>query len=72
MSDDLQHRLDELMRRLRTSYDGIGHSTGRPYVYFVYPAEQERALQRMVDEQLLFFRLYFWFVSLAFLKGCGA
>jgi len=52
MSDDLQHRLDELMRRLRTSYDGIGHSTGRPYVYFVYPAEQERALQRMVDEQL--------------------
>jgi len=52
MNDDLQHRLDELMRRLRTSYDGIGHSTGRPYVYFVYPVEQERALQRMVDEQL--------------------
>ncbi len=52
MSDDLQQRLDVLMHRLRTAYDGIGHSSGRPYVYFVYPPEQERAVQRMVDEQL--------------------
>ncbi len=52
MSDELQQRLDVLMYRLRTAYDGIGHSSGRPYVYFVYPPEQERTVQRMVDEQL--------------------
>jgi len=52
MSDDLQQRLDVLMYRLHTAYDGIGHSSGRPYVYFVYPPEQERTVQRMIDEQL--------------------
>jgi hypothetical protein len=52
MSDELQQRLDVLIHRLRSAYDGIGHSSGRPYVYFVYPPEQERAMQRMVDEQL--------------------
>ena len=52
MSDELQQRLDVLMYRLRTAYDGIGHSSGRPYVYFVYPPEQERTVQRMIDEQV--------------------
>src|SRR6266702_2530765 len=52
MSDELQQRLDVLMNRLHTAYDGIGHSSGRPYVYFVYPPEEERAVQRMIDEQL--------------------
>jgi len=52
MSDELQQRLDVLLYRLRTAYDGIGHSSGRPYVYFVYPPEQERTVQRMADEQL--------------------
>ena len=52
MSDELQQRLDVLLYRLHTAYDGIGHSSGRPYVYFIYPPEQERAVQRMIDEQL--------------------
>lgn len=52
MSVELQQRLDVLLYRLHTAYDGIGHSSGRPYVYFVYPPEQERAVQRMIDEQL--------------------
>ncbi len=52
MTDDLQQRLDNLLHRLRTTYDGIGHSSGRPYVYFVYPPEQERTVQRMIDEQM--------------------
>lgn len=52
MSDDLEQRLGVLLHRLRTVYDGIGHSSGRPYVYFVYLPEQERTVQRMVDEQL--------------------
>lgn len=52
MSDELQQRLDVLIHRLHSAYDGIGHSSGRPYIYFVYPPEQERAVQRMIDEQL--------------------
>jgi hypothetical protein len=49
---DLEERLDYLIDRLRTSYDGIGHSSGRPFVYFVYPPDQERALRRLADERL--------------------
>lgn len=49
---ELEERLEDLLQRLRASYDGIGHSTGRPYVYFVYPPSQERALLRMADETL--------------------
>jgi hypothetical protein len=37
MSDQLAERVEMLRARLRTSYDGIGHSSGRPYIYFVYP-----------------------------------
>jgi hypothetical protein len=51
MNDELQQRLDVLLDRLHTAYDGIGHSSGRPYVYFVYPPEQERTMQRMLKEQ---------------------
>jgi hypothetical protein len=50
--NDLEQRLSQLKHRLRTAYDGIGHSHGRPYVYFVYPAEQERGLRRLVDAEL--------------------
>ncbi|MCC6629582.1 MAG: hypothetical protein IT340_19560 [Chloroflexi bacterium] len=49
---DLAERLDLLLARLRTAYDGIGHSSGRPYVYLVYPPDQERAMRRLVDESL--------------------
>jgi hypothetical protein len=45
---DLEPRLSQLKHRLRTAYDGIGHSHGRPYVYVVYPPAQERALRRLV------------------------
>lgn len=49
---DLEARLSHLKHRLRTVYDGIGHSHGRPYIYFVYPPEQERALRRLVVDEL--------------------
>jgi hypothetical protein len=52
MSEELQQRLDVLIYQLRTRYDGIGHSSGRPYIYFIYAPEQERVMQRMADEQL--------------------
>jgi hypothetical protein len=49
---ELAERLVFLKQRLRAAYDGIGHSHGRPYVYFVYPPDHERALRRLVDEEL--------------------
>lgn len=48
---DLAERLRQLHQRLRTTYDGIGHSSGRPYVYFVYPPDQERVTRRLVDDE---------------------
>ena len=50
--NEIENRFEYLLDRLRTAYDGIGHSSGRPYVYFVYPPEQERIVQRMIDEQV--------------------
>jgi hypothetical protein len=52
MNTDIQPRLDNLIDRLRSTYDGIGHSSGRPYVYFVYPSLLESTICRLVDEQL--------------------
>ncbi len=52
MSVDLQQRLDYLIERLRSTYDGIGHSSGRPYVYFVYHPSLESQMRRLADEQL--------------------
>jgi hypothetical protein len=51
MSTDLQPRLDYLFERLRSTYDGIGHSSGRPYVYFVYPSSLESQACRLVEDQ---------------------
>jgi hypothetical protein len=50
---DLQQRLDYLIDRLRSTYDGIGHSSGRPYVYFVYQPAQESQIRRLMNEQLV-------------------
>ena len=49
---DIEERLHYLVERLRTTYDSIGHSSGRPYIYFVYPPEQERVVRRLAGEHL--------------------
>lgn len=49
---EIVNRLDYLVERLRGSYDGIGHSSGRPYIYFVYAPEREQEVRRLVDETL--------------------
>jgi len=51
-SDTLTRRMDALLARLRTSYDGIGHSSGRPYIYFIYPPEQDRAVRLLAADTL--------------------
>lgn len=41
-----------MLARLRDAYDGIGHSSGRPYLYFVYPPEKDQWVRRLADEQM--------------------
>lgn len=50
--NDLVERITFLKNRLASAYDGIGHSHGRPYVYFVYPPDQERVVRRLIAEEL--------------------
>ena len=52
MSIDLQSRFDFLIERLRDAYDGIGHSSGRPYVYFVYDPDKENMVRLLVQQHL--------------------
>lgn len=51
---DVEPRLAFLHQRLRTSYESIGHSSGRPYIYFVYPPAHRHTLElyRLVDLEL--------------------
>lgn len=50
---DIADRLALLKSRIRSAYDGIGHSHGRPYIYFVYPPEQDPLLRRLIVEELV-------------------
>lgn len=71
----IQERLDLLLLRLRTAYDGIGHSSGRPYVYFIYEPQNEQRIRRLVDELLVsdgnlcFYHLDLLPLTIATLKG---
>lgn len=49
---DIRERLDYLVERLGSAYDSIGHSSGRPFVYFVYPPEQELLMRALAEEHL--------------------
>ena len=51
--DYLEQRFHNLLARLHDVYDGIGHSSGRPYLYFVYQPEKERWIRRLADERML-------------------
>jgi hypothetical protein len=50
--DYLEQRFELMAARLHEAYDGIGHSSGRPYLYFVYPPEKEQFIRRLADEQM--------------------
>lgn len=50
--DDIEQRLEYLVKRLHTNYEAIGQSSGRPFIYFVYHPSLERHVQRVVGEQL--------------------
>jgi hypothetical protein len=47
---DLTTRLEYLLPRLASVYDGLGGGSGRPYVYFTYPLDHEREVRRLADE----------------------
>ncbi|MGH2508773.1 MAG: hypothetical protein ACRDHZ_15410 [Ktedonobacteraceae bacterium] len=50
MSTELQERFEYLIERLRTAYSTIGHSSGRPYIYFVYPPALESQVWQLADQ----------------------
>ena len=72
---ELGERLGFLLDRLHTVYDGLGHSSGRPFVYFVYPPDQDRAVRRLADDQLrsnanlTFYHLDVGLLTIESLKG---
>ena len=51
-ADYLDQRFQNVLARLRDAYDGIGHSSGRPYLYFVYPPDHDQWVRRVADEQM--------------------
>lgn len=51
-ADYLEQRFLAMLRRLADVYDGIGHSSGRPYAYFVYPPEQEQTVRRLAADHM--------------------
>ena len=48
----LEERFDNMLARLHEAYDGIGHSSGRPYLYFVYPPEKDQYVRRLADDRM--------------------
>ncbi|HEU5374061.1 MAG TPA: hypothetical protein VFV38_01350, partial [Ktedonobacteraceae bacterium] len=52
MSEDLAERFEYLIERLRTAYANIGHSSGRPYIYFVYEPSMESQAWHLADMHL--------------------
>jgi hypothetical protein len=48
----LEERFDNMLARLDEAYDGIGHSSGRPYLYFVYPPEREQYIRRLARDRM--------------------
>lgn len=48
----LEERLNNILARLDTAYDGIGHSSGKPYLYFVYPPTYDQYIRRLADDRL--------------------
>lgn len=50
---DLTERLAILRNRLQTAYDGLGQSSGRPYLYVVYPPTDELVIRRLIGQELM-------------------
>jgi len=51
-ADLLKERFDNMLARLHEAYDVIGHSSGRPYLYFVYPPEKDQYIRRLADDRM--------------------
>jgi hypothetical protein len=50
--DFLEERFNTMLARLNEAYDSIGHSSGRPYLYFVYPLAKDQYIRRLADERM--------------------
>lgn len=52
MNEELAERFEYLVERLRTTYTNIGHSSGRPYIYFVYDPSAESQAWKLAEIHL--------------------
>jgi hypothetical protein len=52
-ADYLELRFQTMRQRLSDTYDSLGHSSGRPYLYFVYPPEAELRIRALCAEHLV-------------------
>jgi hypothetical protein len=48
--EQLEQRFSSLRTRIQTAYEGLGQSSGRPYLYFVYAPEADQQVRRLIDE----------------------
>lgn len=48
--EQLEQRFAFLRTRLQSAYDGLGQSTGRPYIYVIYPPDADQRVRRFIDE----------------------
>lgn len=48
----LDQRFHAMLQRIADVYDGLGHSSGRPYLYFVYPLDKEQYVRRLADDNM--------------------
>lgn len=75
MTEELAKRFEDLVERLRTTYTNIGHSSGRPYIYFVYDpstegqAWKEADLYLRTDLHLTFCHINLLSLTIASLNG---
>ena len=51
-ADLLEERFENMLARLHEAYAGIGHSSGRPYLYFVYPPDRDQYIRRLADDRM--------------------
>jgi hypothetical protein len=48
--EQLEQRFSSLRTRIQTAYEGLGQSSGRPYLYFIYSPEADQQIRRLIDE----------------------
>jgi hypothetical protein len=52
-ADYLELRFQSMRRRLTEVYESLGQSSGRPYIYFVYPPAEELRVRSLANDYMI-------------------